>query len=168
MKTKTITLYTFDELPSEEAKQKARDWFLSGGDESTFAYEHIKDDAERIGLKIECLSRHRANEGEFIDGAFNCMNKILEEHGATCETYKTAQKYKAAWDDVPDQTTNLEEESRNAEMLDAIEHEFLCGLLEDYRIMWERETEYQSSDEGVDETLQANDYTFTETGKRED
>lgn len=164
---KTITLYTYDELPTEKAKDIARNWWRECYDASD-AMDMVKEDARQIGLTIESLGCNRGNLGEFADGAFNCANKIISDHGKDCATYKTAAKYQAAWDDVPDQITNLEEESRNAESIDAIEGEFLSDLLEDYRVMMEQEIEYQNSDEAVNEMLRDNQYTFRENGTRDD
>lgn len=60
MKTKTINLYTFDEL-SETAKEKARDWFRGCIDADDF--EFVIDDAVRMGalLGIEIASRSWTN-----------------------------------------------------------------------------------------------------------
>lgn len=66
MKTKTITLYTYDELPTEKAKERARDWALE------FAllddwWECTYDDAICIGLNIISfdLDRNRHAKGVF-------------------------------------------------------------------------------------------------------
>jgi hypothetical protein len=50
MKTKTITLYTFDEL-SDKAKEQARNWFREGNFDYAW-WQFTYDDAERIGLNI--------------------------------------------------------------------------------------------------------------------
>ena len=50
MKTKTINVYSFDEL-SEQAKEKAREWFRAG----TLDYEWwdgVFEDAKRVGALI--------------------------------------------------------------------------------------------------------------------
>jgi hypothetical protein len=43
--------------------------------------------------------------------------------------------------------------------------EFLCDLLEDYRIILSKEYNYQTSEETIKETIEANDYEFTAEGK---
>lgn len=49
-------------------------------------------------------------------------------------------------------------------------HTTLCELfqecVEDWRIAWEKDIEYQNSDEAIREALIANEYEFTEDGKR--
>ena len=45
------------------------------------------------------------------------------------------------------------------------EQEFLSDLLEDYSIILQRESEYLQSRESIIETIEANEYDFTEDGK---
>ena len=46
-----------------------------------------------------------------------------------------------------------------------MEEDFLQSLLEDYRIMYNKDIEYQNSDEYISETIEANEYEFTKDGK---
>ncbi len=154
MRTITTKVYQFDEL-SDEAKQRAREWFLADGDEADQAWEYVQDDAKEIGLKIISLSDHRGNEGEFIESAIGTAKKILDEHGSSCETYKTASRYKNSL------IAETDDEKR-----EDVTHEFLHDLLEDYRVMLNKEIEYKYSDESVDENIRANEYEFTIDGKR--
>lgn len=161
MKVIETTVYTFDEL-SESAKDNARQWWLDHAglvdwDDSTL------EDAANIGLKITSHDIYTNNiEGEFIDGAFNCANKILSEHGDHCDTYITAQDYLREWhklaeDDMSDlYVTGYDE----------IEGDFLQELLKDYLKILKEELEYQQSNECVDESIRINEYTFTSDGKR--
>ncbi len=48
-----------------------------------------------------------------------------------------------------------------------LEAAFLKSILEDYSTILQNECEYLMSDEAVTETIQANQYTFTESGKME-
>ena len=171
--TKTITLYTFDELPTERAKEKARAWYREAGAHDEFVWENTLEDAKAIGLKIVALDPHRANEGSFIVSAIECSEKIFANHGADCETYKTAKAFDEANDALPelpaeDHPDYWKIERELCEGSDANESEFLRALLEDYRVMYERDIEYQNSDEAVDESMRCNEYTFTEDGKREE
>jgi hypothetical protein len=77
----------------------------------------------------------------------------MEQHGETCETYKDAER------------CILDLKHKNDEKREFAEREFLHALLEDYRIMLEMDEEYQSSEEAIAETMEANDYEFTEDGK---
>ncbi len=152
MKTITTVVYTFDEL-NDKAKEKARDWYRLGGFENQDSWDTTSEDAAQIGLKIVSLDDHRANEGEFMGSAIETMEKIKADHGEVCETYQTALRYETALREDPED--------------DNIAHEFLHDLLEDYRVMLNKEIEYRYSDEAVDEMILANEYTFTAEGKRE-
>jgi hypothetical protein len=143
-------VYTFDEL-TNQAKEKARDWYRDG-DDSQWAWESVQEDAQEIGLKLISLSDSRSNEGSFIGSAVETLKQIKENHGKSCETYLTAVRYEKALTENPDGEDSA--------------HEFLHDLLEDYRVMLNKEIEYQNSDESVDESIRANEYEFTETGKR--
>ncbi len=164
-----VKLYQFNEL-SERAKEKARQWFREGYT-GEFAWEDIQEDAEQIGLKIMELDQHRANHGKFIESAPECAEKIIKNHGESCETYKTAKTFLTERDEIVseaerDENGDLADESALDDALDELESEFLRSLLEDYRIMLEKEYEYQNSDEYVDEGITANEYEFTEDGAR--
>jgi hypothetical protein len=156
------TVYEYAEL-NDKAKQAARDWLLSCEDDQD-ACDIVKEDAERVGFTLEPGRGHF--EGTFADGAFNAACKIRNEHGPDCDTYKAAIAYEAAIDALPEQITNLEEESRNAEAGDVIEEEFRTALEKAYLKMLDAERLYRASDEYLAEGLEANEYTFTENGKR--
>lgn len=177
MKTKTITVYSFDEL-SEESQNKALSqlWDLNVMD--SFWYESVFEDAERIGIKITGFDIERRNtcEGNFIDDSETVANKILAEHGEQCETYKTAKKFLDAWSPLYKELQGLEESeelygymSKRINELDAIctdlIDQFEHDLFEDYRIILRNEFEYQTSREQIIESIKANEYTFTEDGK---
>ena len=150
METRTYKVYRFSEL-SEEGKQKALDHWRGTGYE-TFAWENIKEDAQNVGLILR--GTHRGiMDGDFDISAQDTLKRILKEHGKMCETYKTAKRYEKTVLHGPEETA------------DDDCHEFKLDLLEDYRIMVEKEDEYQNSDEAITETIEANDYWFTEDGK---
>lgn len=156
--TKQYEVFAFSEL-DENAKENARAWFRNGNDDSD-TWEQMENDAKAVGLEITALSAHRNNEGEFIVSAVECMEAILKSHGPDCETYKTAQAFDAAIDAMPDS----EDENFRVDDMDVAEADFLSSLLEDYRIMLDKELEYQNSDEKVDENIKANGYQFLKNG----
>jgi hypothetical protein len=167
MKEVTIKTYTIDEL-SEKAKTKAREWWMSAGFSSDDAWEQIKEDALNVGLKIICLRPtgiQGNNEGHFEKFAEDTAERIIKEHGKSCETYKTVTSYLVSLKELKrdeDGELYMQEQDKAEE----IEKDFLYNLLEDYRIILEKEIEYQESDENVDEVLRANEYAFDENGKR--
>lgn len=171
-KTKTITLYNFDEL-NDEAKETARNWFRECMDHDW--YETVYEDAENIGLRITSFDIGRSNEieGKFIESARECAQQIVDEHGDTCETYKTAEKFLKERDEIVDTAERDENgdfvsEYELDQKLDECEEQFLKSILEDYLVNLRNEYEYINSDESVDESIMANEYTFRENGRRED
>ncbi len=175
MKVIKTTVYEFSEL-SDEAKEKARDWAREFACSDEW-WESTYEDAKRIGLGITGfgLDRERGATGEFMvfGGAEQVAGLILSEHGKDCETFKTATAFLADRKKLDaeiaavdgDDETNADYETwqdKRGEM----DEEFLRSLLEDYAIMLEKERDYLMSDEAIDECIAANEYTFTETGKR--
>lgn len=94
-------------------------------------------------------------KGELIGNAGETIAAILKNHGKDCDTYKTAMEYKKT------SSQELTEDER-----EDLEHEFLNSILEDYRIMMDKEFEYQTSRENVEENIRINEYEFTVDGKR--
>lgn len=158
MREITIKAYQYKEL-SHKAKEKARDWWISGGDDDQFAWDNTKEDAQQVGLVISSLDEHRTNSGKFEKSALDCANRILKEHGESCETYKTAKKYIKALNVLP-----VDESLDDA--YEGLEALFLSNILEDYRIKLNEECEYLQSEEHIAETMEANEYEFTVDGKR--
>lgn len=173
MKTITIVknLYQFSEL-SEEAKQKAIeklndinvdfDWWK-------FTYE----DAKTIGLKINefDLYRNRSVKGEFNLSPCEVAQNIFNNHGESCETFKTAKSFMEDWQPVfnnyMDESHKDYESQESEDKLIDIESEFLNSLLEDYSIILQKEYEYLCSDIAIIGTIEANDYYFDENGNLE-
>jgi hypothetical protein len=172
MRIKETKVYPFDEL-SDEGKEAAvlglweinvcLDWW-----EFTF------EDAGQIGLKLTEfeLDRGAYCKGEFIEGAKETATGILHNHGKDCETYKTATgftmdsaellvKYPVKMDDDGYDDNEYEREKEQEE----VDAEFLKSVLEDYRIMLQKEYEYLTSEAAIIETIEANEYEFTEDGK---
>lgn len=171
--TVTTKVYPFDEL-SDEAKEKAieeladinveHDWW-----DSTF------EDAATIGLVIEefDLDRTRHATGKWQEDAEDVARLIIENHGEQCETCKDATVFLADY-------AKLEAEYNKAlimlpcpeyeEFTESEQHEELCDkffktILEDYSIMLQKEYEYLTGEEAIIDSIEANEYEFTEDGK---
>lgn len=174
-------VYKFDEL-TEEAKQKAIENLYDINVDYEW-WDLTYDDAANIGLKITGFDLDRASyvEGEFMDTALETAQAIIKEHGEQCETFKTAQDYMIEYnrllaeqcqevaDDLyhrqiePEIVFDLEyDDYINTGDIDA---EFLKSLCEDYRIILQKEYEYLTSEAAIIETIQANEYEFTEDGE---
>jgi hypothetical protein len=169
MRTKTINLYSFNEL-SEAAKQKAIER-LSHINVDYGWWESTYEDAENIGLKITSFDLDRNNhaKGEFNLSAAEVAQNILNNHGENCETYKTAssflEEFNPLFAEYMDESSEHYESSQRDEELVDLESEFLNSLLEDYASMLQREYEYLTSEEAIIDALVANKYEFTEEGK---
>lgn len=171
MRIEEIKIYIFDEL-SETAKENARDWYRQGFDYDW--WDCTYEDAKNIGLKLTGfdLDRNRHATGKWLWSALETAHKIIEDHGEHCETYQTAKDYLVTRDELvkkysdgTDQVTEDNEYDFDQEC-DDIDADFLRSLLEDYSILLQKEWEWMNEDEQVDEAIRANEYEFTEDGKR--
>ncbi len=166
-------LYKFSEL-SEDAQQKAIDNLYDINVDSEW-WLFTYDDAKDIGVKISEFDIGRASyaKGEFLSYAQDTMNQILANHGEVCATYKTALQFQKDYSELVEKYSDGVNKDKVAEdneyefdqEADELESDFLKEILEDYRAMLQREYEYLTSEEAIKETIEANDYEFTEDGK---
>ncbi len=175
MKTKTITLYEFKEL-SEDAKEKAINqlWDINVNHEW---WDCLYGDAEIIGLKLTefDLDRNRHAKGKLLVSLSECCELIINEHGPDCITRKTAEDYLKQWVELVKKYSDGVHTDEVAEhnypkfdhLADELESDFTNSILEDYSILLQNEYEYLTSKEQIIETIEANEYTFTEDGKLE-
>ncbi len=151
--TKQYKVYFFKEL-SIEAKENV----LQNQYDINVDYEwwdHIFDDAEQIGCKILEFDDHNCKL-EFIDFSDEIAYKIIETHGFTCETHKTAKDFLKKYSKLS---------TKYCDEADELIEEFNQSLSEDYRIILRKEYEYLTSEESIIETIEANEYEFLENGK---
>jgi hypothetical protein len=157
-KQKTITVYQYSEL-SEAAKERAREWFLSAGAGDSWAWDSTNEDAAQVGIKLDGIGRGGSMSGALTLDFTQVMAQIIENHGEMCDTHQTAKRYQADY-------LKIDEGETGDEAREDLEEEFRREILEDYRIMCEKEQEYQASEEYISEMMEANGYEFTENGKR--
>lgn len=138
------TVYKFEEL-SEEAQQNALEKLYDINVDWSW-WEYIYDDAKDIGLEITSFDLyHNDIEGRLTEDLPTVAQRILDNHGDVCETYQLAKQW---------QHKHGEDN----------ETEFLKLLLGEYKSLLEREYEYQTSEEAIKETIDANEYEFTKEG----
>jgi hypothetical protein len=159
--TKRTTVYKFDEL-SDDAKQKAIENLYDINVDYDW-YECIYDDARTIGCTIDGFDIDRGNYCDLkCPDAGATAEKIMKEHGPNCETFKLAAQYVKDYDAL--------ERDEDGEPLalyaqDELDQDFTRALSEEYLSLLRQEYEYRTSEEAIIETIQANDYDFTEDGK---
>lgn len=173
MKTIETVVYGFNELPSEKARNKARDWFRECSYYDNWQ-EATEEDAKRIGLKlvdfdVDSASFVRNVRLEVETSALQVAETIVTEHGGDCATYKHAVSYLSklkvlgeACDALDGSPVREAWEAARKELDDI----FIDALALDYKRMLQQELEYRASNEYIDENIMANEYTFTAEGKR--
>jgi len=170
MRTETIVKnwYKFDEL-SEDAKQKAIEKLYDINVDHDW-WDCTYDDAARIGLKLTEFSLYQGRyaKGEFTLSACEVAQNIFNEHGETCETYKTAQNFMNDWQPIfnnyMDESHPDYESGESEDKMNDLESDFLNSLLEDYVIILDNEYDYLTSEKAIIETIGANDYEFDSEG----
>jgi hypothetical protein len=172
MKTVTINIYQFSEL-SDEAKENAIKELYDINTDFDW-WNSIYEDARQVNLKIKGFDIDRGSyvKAEFIESANNTAELIIINHGESCETYKTAKSFIEDWnnlvykysDGIKTDTVTEDNEYDFDNEADDLEGEFLKSISEDYRIILSNEYDYRTKDEAVIETIEANDYNFTENG----
>jgi len=143
MKTLTETIYTFSELP-KEAQQKA---ISNYSDINTDYYWHdfVEEDIKAIGCKLVAFDLyHNSIKLEFLKDAETIASLILENHGASCQTYILAKQF-------------LIEEIEENQFLKELQNKYLNSLHIEY--------DYLTSDQAIIDTFEANDYYFDLNGK---
>ena len=169
MRTIEVKIFKFNEL-NEKAKQNTIS-NLSDINIDHNWWEFIYEDAENIGLKIMSfdLDRNRHAKGEFILNAPEVAQNILSNHGKECETYKTAESFLEVWQPIfnayMDEESEKYESSESEDEMQELEDDFFNSLLEDYSIILQNACDYLQSDESIIDTIEANDYEFTEDGE---
>ena len=162
---KEFNVYKFEELP-EEGKRKA---LSNYGDINTDYnwYEFTYDDAKNVGIKILGFDLHyREIKIELQDSTEDVIENILREHGTHCETYETAQAYKVKLKAVRDENEKNIPCTHDFDIgYDEVDKDFIEAIGKDYLSILEKEYEYLQSELAIIETLNSNDYEFTEDGK---
>ncbi len=157
LKTKTIELPTFDQLTDDE-KQKVLENYYDINVDSSFWYEHIKDEAETLGFEIKNFDLDRNSlEIKTIVDVLDIAENIIKEHGETCETHSTAKNFVDAFNALP---VNEDGEVIDENELDTIRDDFRIELAQDYMRILQKDYKHLTSAEAIAETLIINKYTF--------
>jgi len=167
--TTTRTLYQFDEL-SEQAKQAAMEKLYDINVDHGW-WDCTYDDAEGVGCKITGFDIGRPQMCDLTcDDAVETSGKIMENHGESCDTYKLAESFLQERDEIVnaaerDEDGELADEYALDKKLDEVEAEFVRALSEEYLSLLRNDYEYLTGEEAILESIEANEYEFTEDGK---
>lgn len=167
--TTHTTVYKFNEL-SDKAKQKALAHLYDINVDHDW-WNYTYDDAKNIGCEIDGFDIDRGSYCRLTcKDAHETARLIVENHGETCDTRILADEYlkdhdKIIEDAERDEDGELADEYAVDNLLDEIEKEFVRALGEEYLSILRKEYEYLTSEEAIIETINANDYEFTEEGR---
>ena len=162
MRTIEIKVYKFEEL-DKQTKEKVIDNYRTINVEDTFWYDWIKDDFNRLGLEIKEFDLGRRNYVKiYIDNLEETSKSILHEFGDSVLIKQTAKNYIDEFNKIQANYKEDEDIERELEILDEeYEKEYSEDILSYLRANYEWET----TDEAILETIEANDYDFTTEGK---
>ena len=157
MRTETITLYRFDELPTDAAKERAREWWRSimdfdGRDE----LDSIKTFCDYFGVKLTdwsigpyCAIEYRTDAANHHFRSHK-LREFSREHMPT-GYYLDCSLWMTFYDVF----------KKTGDAKDA----FDSALWEAFKD-WRTDMEWHLSDESIDESLTMNEYEFHENGSR--
>lgn len=157
MQTIQINLYTIEELTTESAKERARDWFRGFGVSSWHdeSLESIKAFCEHFGVTLKAWEVGAYSRPYFSTDAENSHFRRLKVSQFRPDYSPTG--YFLDW---PLWSVFFHSFKRTGDAKAA----FLEGLTEGFKC-WAADLEDQDSAEYIDEELLINGYTFTEDGK---
>lgn len=161
------SVYTFDAL-SEEAKEKARDWYREG-DDMPMLGSHL---CNLVGEELDALGyTYGGDASKDIDVFYSLSHSqgdglsfsaVVEKDG---KTYKVTQEGRYSHEYTMDVTTE-DEEGDEVDAPEVLEE--MRTIARKVRDAGYEEIEYQQSAEAIDEAIEVNEYTFTSDGERLD
>lgn len=190
MRQVTNNVYQFTEL-TDSAKETARQWFREASAGDSYYSECVIEDAKEClalaGFRVDTVyfsGFSSQGDGACFEGAWypkDCLPvkamkahapKDTELHRIAATMRAIAKRDKNSGMTVKhrghyyhEHCTEFGIDARTLEIEEEIIEASRDAMRWIYRQL-EREWDYQNSDENVDETIQANEYEFTEEGKR--
>jgi hypothetical protein len=157
MRTIEIQVYAFSEL-SDAAKQRARDWYRDGADytwRSRESQQSLVHFCDQFGAILK----------EWSIGAYCPIDYTLHAPPALFRGLKLSELDRNAMPtgyylDATLYTTFYDEWKRTSDPCAAFDAAIYAAFK-----AWRDDMEWQLSDEAVDESIEINEYAFTEDGK---
>jgi len=173
MRTIRIKVYTFDEL-NEKAKQTAIETHRFVNVDYNWWACTYGDAEENSGIRLTGfeIDGNLSATGEFIEGAMESAWLVTDNHREDTPTYEIAQSFLTARSEIVwrhsdgvhiDKVAEGNEADFDAEV-DELETNYLKNMLKAYAKILQNESDYLQTDEAVIETIQANEWEFTEEG----
>ncbi len=193
MKIKTVELYTYDEL-SDDAKEKAREWYTSAGDYPWSDDNRASLECFCNTFPVSCKNWEYDAWTYDVNPTITCDDEIEALSGARLVAYLQNNYARVFKESKVFKGKKVQRVSRiiktdtccpftgycmDEVLLDTLrafikkpDNRTFETLMEDCIDAWGKacrdDVAYQNSDEVVEDTILANDYTFTIDGKRED
>jgi hypothetical protein len=168
--TTTTKILRFNEL-SEKAQENAIDLMRDINTDHEW-WDFTENDIATIGLKLVSFDTNRGQNCvlECILGHHEIADKILKNHSDSCDTYKLAIQFLKDRDSIVnnaplDADGEYESTFDLGNELDDIENEFIKSLQIEYLSLLSKEHEHLISDKSIQETIECNEYEFTEKGE---
>ncbi len=150
----TRKVYNFADL-SDEAKEKAREWYKENDDMPFLrdvVHESILSELKKRGYEVDDDVQVNFSLS-YCQGDGVCFSGMVEMDAMWYEIRSDGSSYiTEVVDESEDESTPVLNEMREVAKIAE-----KAGYAE---------IEYQNSDEAVDETMEANEYTFTSDGER--
>jgi hypothetical protein len=156
MRTEQITVYKFNELPTETAKERARRWYRDGLEYPWWgeAQDSLKAFCSEFNVSVLDYSIGDARREFVKTDATNANFRGLKLKDFDRESMPTGFCFDCAL-----RYTFADDFKRNGDALGAFK-----SAIEAFLVEVRNDVEYQYSDESVDESIEANAYEFTENG----
>jgi hypothetical protein len=157
MRTETITIYKFDELPTERAKERARDWWREGMD---FSWGDESRDSIQVFCKHFGVTLKSWSVGPYAPFDFSTNAEQSHFRGVRLRDFNRDHMPTGYCLDCTLWMTFYDVFKRTGDAKQA----FNDALWEGFKD-WRDDMESQMEDEHIDELLTINDhYEFTEEG----
>jgi hypothetical protein len=163
--TKSYTVYSFDELNEEQRQNAVNNLRYSNVDYEW--WDFIYEDAKTCGIIIDGFDVDRESYCNIKSIESDTADKIIKEHGETCETYKIAKEFieQRTVIETTKRLLNNEEEYLEDNEIEELQEQLKKDMSKEYLSILRKEYEYLTSDEAIIETIKSNNYQFTEDGK---
>jgi hypothetical protein len=157
MRTETRTLYKFDELPTEAAKQQARDWWIGCGDPAwnDESRESIQTFCTHFGVKLKDWEI-----GAYYPLSYSTDAEPHHFRGKRLHDFKRDYMPTGYCLDCDLWMTFYDQFKATGDAKAAFDDALYAGFK-----AWQQDLEHQMSDEYIDEHLCINEYEFDEEGR---